>query len=105
MHSPEIDTPPFTDPRPIDLEEAVDVAFGDRREEIHFEPDPEQLVVASHLVRPASPVLEDETAGARAVEADVPPVEDVRVAPEGPSVWDARPPADDADEDGEPTGH
>ncbi|CAN7277559.1 hypothetical protein LJR219_001285 [Phenylobacterium sp. LjRoot219] len=73
----------------------VEVATGDRHDEVHFEPDPNQLVVAWHLVRPAGPPVEDP-AGHLAL-ADSPPVEDVLVAPDGPdgpSVWDARP-ADD----------
>lgn len=83
-----------------------EVATGDRHEEVHFEPDPNQLVVAKHLVKPDRPLSNDlqtnsEDAGASA--ADVPPIEDVLVAPEAPSVWDARPPAEDADESGKPT--
>lgn len=79
------------------------VATGDRREEIHFEADPDQLVVARHLVRPAGP-LPPQDDDAVLPESGGPPVEDVRVAPESPSVWDARPPADDAETSGNPTG-
>jgi hypothetical protein len=89
-----------------DPAEAGVIATGDRREEIHFEPDPDQLVVARHLVRPAGPLPPQEhTPNSAAVEADVPPIEDVRVAPDGPSVWDARPPAEDAGKSDIPTGH
>lgn len=88
---------PDTDPDP------VEVATGDRREEIHFEADPGQLVVARHLVRPDQPLAPDiQPAVGSVVPPDSPPVEDVRVAPDRPSVWDARPPADGADETGIP---
>lgn len=84
----------------------VAIATGDRRDEVHFEPDPDQLVVVRHLVRPQHALAPEQPVPSRSVaEADAPPVEDVRVAPEGPSVWDARPPPDDADAPAEPTGH
>jgi hypothetical protein len=74
------------------------VASGDRHAEIHFEPDPNQLVVARHLAKPQGPLAPDMQGPAQAAaDADVPPVEDVAVAPEGPSVWDARPPEDAAE--------
>lgn len=84
----------------------TEVATGDRRDEVHFEPDPNQLVVARHLVKPDRPLPPDlqttvEDAGASA--ADMPPIEDVLVAPDAPSVWDARPAPDDAGESGNPT--
>lgn len=86
---------PETEPAP------VAVATGDRREEVHFEPDPGQLVVAKHLVKPHAPLPLDMTSerddDVGATETDVPPVEDVLVARETPSVWDARPPAEDSD--------
>ena len=82
------------------------VATGDRRHEVHFEPDPDQMVVAHHLDRPRGPLPpQEQTPGAVAADADSPPIEDVRVAPEESSVWDARPPADDPGRSGEPTGH
>ncbi|MDB5434456.1 MAG: hypothetical protein JWR47_713 [Phenylobacterium sp.] len=70
------------------------VATGNRRDEAHYEPDPDQLVRARFLAKPADP-LPAEMATAR-VEAGKraetgPPVEDVAVAPDTPSVWDARP--------------
>jgi hypothetical protein len=74
------------------------VETGDRRDEIHFEPDgdPDQMVVAHHLARPAGPLPPDlQGPTAEASDADAPPVEDVRVAPERSSVWDARPAEDD----------
>jgi hypothetical protein len=73
------------------------VATGDRREEVRFEADPDQLVKASHLVHPQGPLPRDVTRSGGAPE---PPMEtevvDVLVAPESPSVWDARPPAEDS---------
>lgn len=88
---------PDTDPN------AVAVATGDRHEEVHFEADPGQLVVARHLVKPdrLPPDMQpnDWVESERDVPsvADAPPVEDVLVAPDAPSVWDARPPAEGAD--------
>ena len=82
------------------------IATGDRREEVHFEPDPDQMVVARHLRRPDGPLPpQGESPGAAAADVDSPPIEDVAVAPEDSSVWDARPPADDAGKSGNPTGH
>jgi hypothetical protein len=79
-----------------DAADAGEVATGDRREEVHFEADPNQLVVARHLARPRGPLFaQGNSPGDMAVEFDAPPVEDVAVAPEGPSVWDARPLPDD----------
>jgi hypothetical protein len=74
------------------------VATGDRRDEARLEPDPDQLVRAAFLARPRSPPPPDEHTGR--VDAGVaaepgPPVEDLRVAPPSPSVWDARPPDQD----------
>jgi hypothetical protein len=71
------------------------VATGDRRDEVHFEPDQAQGVVARFLTRPETPPGPDmRTArvdeGLCAEEGT--PVEDLRVAPDTPSVWDARPP-------------
>jgi hypothetical protein len=86
------------DPTPPERGEpsvAEEVATGDRRDEVHFEPDPNQLVVARHLVRPRSLSPEEDSPGDDAALFDEPPVEDVAVAPEGPSVWDARPLPDD----------
>jgi hypothetical protein len=70
------------------------VATGDRRDEAHLEPDPDQLVRAAFLQRLTEPPPPDEHTGR--VDAGLsaesgPPVEDLRVAPASPSVWDARP--------------
>ncbi len=93
------DTPDPQTPEPV--------ASGDRRDEVHFEPDPNQLVVARFLTRPQGPLPPDIQPADMVPPAvgDLPPVEDVRVAPESPSVWDARPPAEDAEKSGEPTAH
>jgi hypothetical protein len=75
--------------------ESEPVATGDRRDEAHYEPDPDQLVRASFLQRPKDPPPPDEHTGrvdeGLAAEQG-PPVEDLRVAPPSPSAWDARPP-------------
>jgi len=82
---------------PSDAAEDGRVATGDRREEVHFEPDADHLVKASHLVRPAALAPDEHSpAQERGEVAGPPAVEDVLVAPPAPSVWDARPPADDA---------
>lgn len=89
-----------------DPAEAGIIATGDRREQVHFERDPDQLVKARHLQKPDGPLPpQEQTPGAVAAEADSPPVEDVGVPVEESSVWDARPPADTADKSGNPTGH
>jgi hypothetical protein len=74
------------------------VATGDRRDEAHYEPDPDQLVRARFLVRPTEPPPPDEHTGRvdQGLPAEEgPPVEDLRIPPPSASVWDARP----ADED------
>jgi hypothetical protein len=83
------------------------VATGDRREDVTLQPDPDQLVTAVHLARPAGPLppQEQSEASERGGYPADPAVTDVRVAPDGPSVWDARPPPDDAERSGNPTGH
>jgi hypothetical protein len=76
------------------------VATGDRRGEAHLEPDPDGGVRAHFLRRPETPPPPDEHTGrvdqGRPAEQGA-PVEDLRVAPDSPSSWDARPPADRAD--------
>ena len=78
-----------------DNPEPEPVATGDRRDEAHLETDADQLVRAAFLVRPKSPPPPDEHTGrvdAGLPAEEGPPVEDLRVAPASPSVWDARPP-------------
>jgi hypothetical protein len=72
------------------------VATGDRRGEAHLEPDTEGGVSAHFLRRPETPPPPDEHTGrvdAGVAAEDGPPVEDLRIAPDSPSAWDARPPA------------
>ena len=67
------------------------VATGDRCEEVHYARREGGELRADHLKRPDGP-LPPEMARVE-VDAAAPgaPVEDVAVAPEGPSAWDARP--------------
>ncbi|MDB5449206.1 MAG: hypothetical protein JWQ52_334 [Phenylobacterium sp.] len=84
------------------------VATGDRREEVHYEPKPGQLVKARFTQKPTEPPPPDEHTGrvdAGLPAEEGPPVEDLAVTPPSPSVWDARPPEDDAEKSGNPTGH
>jgi hypothetical protein len=88
-----------------DPAEAGVIATGDRREQVHFEPDPKQMVVARHLVKPKAPLPpQEQTPGAAAADADAPPIEDVAVAPDEPSVWDARPRDGEPEKSGDPPG-
>jgi hypothetical protein len=77
------------------------IATG-RRQDVRMEPDPDHIATAVHL-RPAEGPLPPQQASA-SVEAGAQdggaPVEDVAVAPDGPSVWDARPVRDDTAKDG-----
>jgi len=69
------------------------VATGDRRD-AHYESDPDQIVRADFLVKPPGPLPPDMATGrveAGEIAGAAPPVEDVAVAPDEPSVWDARP--------------
>jgi hypothetical protein len=79
----------------IDRSNPEPIATGDRRDEVHFEPKGTQGVAAHFLTRPDSPPGPDMHS-ARVDESlcaeEGEPVEDLRVAPETPSVWDARPP-------------
>jgi hypothetical protein len=78
------------------------VATGDRREEVHYEADPDQLVQVSHRRSPSGPLPEEmaETGG----HADPPPtpIGDVALTPAGPSAWDARPAPGQAEKSGDP---
>ena len=71
------------------------VATGNRRETMHYEADPNQLVRMRASDKPHAPMPPDVPTS-RADEplrsSAAPPVEDVAVVPEEPSVWDARPP-------------
>ena len=82
-----------TDPKHPDSE----VATGDRRDELHYERDPDQLVKVRATFTPEGPLPPQESpTGTGAAEPQGgPPIEDVVVAAPGPSVWDARPPEDE----------
>jgi hypothetical protein len=69
------------------------VATGDRRDEAHYEPKPDQILKARFTEKPAAPLPPDEQTGRTdaGLAAEVgAPVEDVAVTPPAPSVWDAR---------------
>jgi len=71
------------------------IATGDRREDAHIVPDADQKFRAEFLRRPDTAPPPDEHTGhvdAGDLPADNPPIEDLKVAPDSPSVWDARPP-------------
>jgi len=92
---------------PIDTVEDGQVASGSRRGEMHYEADPDQLLVARSMVKPGGPLPPEEQSAALdhdELDGSAQP-SDVRVDPSTASVWDARPPADDADKSGNPTGH
>ena len=75
------------------------VATGDRRGEAHLEPARDGGVQAHFTRRPDQPPPPDEQTGrtdAGLPAEQGPPVEDIRVAPASPSVWDARPAEDSA---------
>ncbi len=65
------------------------VAHGDRREEVHYEPDPGQLTRVSHRVKPSVLPPDEITGDAPAGATDV--VQDAAIVPPAPSVWDAAP--------------
>jgi hypothetical protein len=83
--------------------DAGPIASGDRRD-AHLEPAADGQGVRAHfLVRPDEPPPPDEQTGRTDHGAPAekgPPVEDLRLAPDDNSVWDARPA-----EDGGPSGH
>lgn len=92
---------------PDDGAERGEIATGSRRQDMHYEADPDQLVVARSLVPPQGPIPPEEQSAAvdhdeLGGDAARP---DVRVDPSRASVWDARPTGDDADKSGNPTGH
>jgi hypothetical protein len=69
------------------------IAHGDRREEVHYESDPGCVARVSHLFKPAEPTPADLAGARRGVQS--PPVADVAVLPESPSVWEALPPEEE----------
>ncbi|HEY8618344.1 hypothetical protein [Phenylobacterium sp.] len=90
-----------------DATESGQVAHGSRREETHYEPSPDHLVSVRHNEKPGEP-LPPQLAEPRTYDGPAeagPPIEDVAVPAQSPSVWDARPPEDDEGRSGNPTGH
>jgi hypothetical protein len=84
------------------------IATGDRREDVHIVPDADQKFRAEFLRRPDSAPPPDEHTGhvdAGDLPRDTPPVEDLKVAPDSPSVWDARPPSPESSEPSGESGH
>ena len=69
------------------------VATGDRRDEVHYEDDPDQVVRVAHLQAAGRPLPPDEQRGED--RNDCPgAMQDAQEMPSSPSVWDARPPED-----------
>lgn len=84
------------------------VATGDRREDVHVVPDADQKYRAEFLRRPDTAPPPDEATGrveAGEAPADTPPIEDLKVPPASPSVWDARPPSPTSSEPSGESGH
>lgn len=73
------------------------VATGDRRDEVRFEPDPDQLVRIRATFKPDAPYPAEEQSAATDSGAidDQPSVQDVAASNAPESVWDARPVEDD----------
>lgn len=86
-----------SDAEPISREP---IATGDRRDETHLEPDPDQLVKMRATFDMAEPPGPELTSDQAETPLPDPGVTDIAEARDGPSVWDARP----ADEDSAP-GH
>jgi len=70
---------------------AGEVATGDRREEVHYARRESGELRADHLRRPDGPLPPQMATVEGAAAAEGQPVQDVAVAPDGPSAWDARP--------------
>ena len=72
------------------------VATGNRRAGVRYEPDPAQLVRVRATFPPDGPLApEDASPTTEAGPGPARPVQDVAVARDAPSVWDARPPPED----------
>lgn len=76
-------------PTAVSADDDATVARADDRGDVHYEPDPDQLVKAVHQVRPQVLPLDTttdfETRGGPQAES----VTDVRVTPQAPSVHEA----------------
>jgi hypothetical protein len=84
-----------SDPLPAESTDPPIVARAERRDG-HYEPAADHLVKVVHQVVPASIATEGPTDFSEHDGGPTPPVADVRVTPERPSVWEAGP-ADDAE--------
>lgn len=94
--TPHLEPEPPAEPS-VDAGAAVQVAVGDRREELHFEPDPDQGVRATPLFEaPVAPVEEQSAASETGRVPPMPPGT-VSVTAGDESVWDARPREEDED--------
>ena len=85
-----------------DLPTRPEVATGDRREEVRYEPDPAQLVrmrATFPVDGPLAPEDASPTTEAALAAPAGPPIQDVAVAKDAPSVWDARPADDSLDQE------
>ena len=105
-NTPELNRPAGV-PLAGDATESGQVGHGSRREEAHYEPGRDRVATVRFTARPDHP-LAPEIAEVGTYDGPAeggPPIEDVAVAAQSPSVWDARPPEDDEDRSGEPTGH
>ncbi|MFN3513559.1 MAG: hypothetical protein ACK41C_10965 [Phenylobacterium sp.] len=69
------------------------IAHGYRRDEVRYEDDPRCVARVSHLFKPASPTAADLAGAHPGVQS--PPMEDVAVLAESPSVWEALPPEEE----------
>lgn len=70
-----------------------DVAHGNRRDEMRYEDDPDQLVRIRHTFPVEGPLPPDEHVGALDEDRPAPDLPTDAVEPRpSPSVWDARPP-------------
>jgi len=75
--------------------DAAVVASAERRDGVHYEADPDQIVKVVHQVKPPVLPLEGPTDFGRHGGSDDASVSDVAVTPETASVWEARRPEPD----------
>ena len=84
-------------PDPNQSQDPVDT--GNRRDEAHYESDPDQLVRASFTFEPGAPLpaQEQSEASENGVAGAQPGLQDVGVTRDQSSAWDARPVEDHDD--------
>jgi hypothetical protein len=90
-----------TPERPRETDEAR-VATGDRRDEVHFEPSADHVATARFTEKPLTAPVEDLGRVDPPLQT-APTVEDVAVATNRESAWDARPV--DGESTQGPSGH